>query len=181
MKNVVVITASPRKNGNSNAMAQAFIDEAQAKGHQVKRIDAAKLHIEGCTACNACYSKGAPCVFDDDFNAIADDILAADVLVLSAPVYFYTFPTQMKAVLDKLYAFAVGQKKQIRGKEWALISCCEEKPMTTFIGIEYPYERAIRLMGGTSIGEVLVPGVFDAGAIADTDGVVRAKALADLL
>lgn len=181
MKNVVVITASPRKNGNSNAMAKAFMDEARAGGHQVKHLDAARLHIEGCIACDACYSKGVPCVFDDDFNAIADDILSADTIVLCAPVYFYTFPTQMKAVLDKLYAFAIGRKKQIRNKQWALISCCEEKSMTTFFGLEYPYERAIKLMCGTSLGEVLVPGVFDAGAIAHTDGEARARALADLL
>jgi len=181
MKNVVVITASPRKNSNSTAMAKAFMDEARANGHQVKHLDAVELHIKGCNACDACYSKGVPCVFDDNFNAIADDILSADVIVLCAPVYFYTFPTQMKAVLDKFYAFAIGRKTQIRNKQWALISCCEEKPMSTFFGLEYPYERAIKGMCGTSIGEVLVPGVFKTGAIVNTDGEARARALADLL
>ena len=34
-KNIVVITGSPRKNGNSFAMTESFIKAAEAKGHTV--------------------------------------------------------------------------------------------------------------------------------------------------
>ena len=40
-KNIVVITGSPRRNGNSFAMTDAFLRAAQEKGHAVTRFDAA--------------------------------------------------------------------------------------------------------------------------------------------
>ena len=40
-KKIVVLTGSPRKNGNSFAMTEAFIKAAEAKGHSVTRFDTA--------------------------------------------------------------------------------------------------------------------------------------------
>ena len=50
-KNIVVITGSPRKNGNSFAMTDSFIQAAEAKGHTVTRFDAAMMKIGCCHAC----------------------------------------------------------------------------------------------------------------------------------
>lgn len=68
---IVVITGSPRKKGNSFAMTDAFIKEAETCGHTVQRFDAAFLKIGGCHACQTCYKTGKACTFDDDFNLIA--------------------------------------------------------------------------------------------------------------
>ena len=75
---IVVITGSPRKNGNSFAMTDAFIKEVEQQGHTVRRFDAAYLKIGGCHACMTCYKTGKACSFDDDFNLIAPAILEAD-------------------------------------------------------------------------------------------------------
>ena len=99
-KKILVLTGSARKDGNSNRMAHAFAEAAEAKGHAVKVIDTAKLKLNFCHACETCYKTGKPCSFDDDFNLIADDILAADALVFSSPVYWYSVPSQLKAVID---------------------------------------------------------------------------------
>ena len=50
-KKIVVITGSPRKNGNSFAMTDAFIKAAEEKGHRVTRFDAAEMNVSGCHAC----------------------------------------------------------------------------------------------------------------------------------
>lgn len=84
-KNIVVITGSPRKNGNSFAMTESFIKAAEAKGHTVTRFDAAMMNIGGCHACATCYSTGKACTFDDDFNTIAPAILDADAVVFTMP------------------------------------------------------------------------------------------------
>ncbi|MCH5254118.1 MAG: flavodoxin family protein, partial [Lachnospiraceae bacterium] len=89
-KKIVVITGSPRKNGNSFAMTEAFIDAAKAKGHTVTRFDAALKTVGGCRACETCYSTGKACTFDDDFNTIAPAILEADAIVFTMPVYWYS-------------------------------------------------------------------------------------------
>ncbi len=125
-KKVVVITGSPRKNGNSFAMTESFIKAAQEKGHSVTRFDAAMMEIGGCRACETCFSTGKACTFDDDFNKIAPAILEADALVFTSPVYWYSIPAQIKGVIDRIYSLVVGGK-DISGKECALIACCEER------------------------------------------------------
>ena len=86
-KKIVVLTGSPRKKGNSIAMTEAFIAAAQKKGHQITRFDTAQMQINGCRACDTCFSQGKACSFDDDFNKIAPEIEAADVVVFTMPVY----------------------------------------------------------------------------------------------
>lgn len=178
MSTIAVITGSPRRNGNSDKMVEAFIAAAEAKGHQVKRFDAAFMKVRGCMACNKCYSAGKACVFDDDFNGIAGDIVSADAVVFAMPVYWYTMPAQIKAVIDKLYSLVVGGQP-IQGKKCALIGCCEEHDATVLDGIRIPYERTIALLKWENVGEVLIPGVLNVGDIDGTDGCTQAAALAE--
>ena len=179
-KKIVVITGSPRKNGNSFAMTDAFIQAAEAKGHSVIRFDAAAMNVWGCHACETCYKTGKACSFDDDFNTIAPAILEADVVVFTMPVYWYSIPSQIKAIIDKLYSFCVAGK-DIAGKGCGLIACCEEEDMSVLDGVRIPVERSAALMKWHMLGEVLVPGILNAGDIAKTDGCQQAAALADKL
>ena len=89
---IVVITGSPRRNGNSFAMTEAFIRAAEAKGHTVTRFDAADMKLGGCNACETCYKTGKACSFDDDFNTVAPAVLEADAVVFTMPVYWYSIP-----------------------------------------------------------------------------------------
>lgn len=179
-KSIVVVTGSPRKGGNSAAMADAFIKEAEAKGHTVTRFDAASMNLGGCHACETCFKTGKACSFDDDFNAIAPSILAADVVVYAMPVYWYSIPAQIKCVIDKIYSFCVAGK-DVAGKQCALIACCEEDDMAVLDGVRVPVERSAALLKWDMVGEVLVPGVLNVGDIEKTDGCARAAALADRL
>lgn len=179
-KKIAVITGSPRKNGNSFAMTEAFIQAAQAKGHTVTRFDAALKKVGGCRACGTCFSTGKACTFDDDFNTVAPAILEADAVVFTMPVYWYSIPAQIKGVIDRLYSFVVGGK-DIAGKECALIACCEEDDMTVLDGVRVPIERSAALMKWKMVGEVLVPGVLNVGDIGKTDGCAKAAALADAI
>lgn len=177
-KKVVVITGSPRKNGNSFAMTESFIKAAQEKGHSVTRFDAAMMEIGGCRACEICFSTGKACTFDDDFNKIAPAILEADALVFTMPVYWYSIPAQIKGVIDRIYSLVVGGK-DISGKECALIACCEEEDLSVLDGVRIPTERTAALNKWTMVGEVLVPGVLKPGDIQKTDGCEQAAALAE--
>ena len=177
-KKIVVITGSPRKNGNSFAMTDVFIKAAEEKGHSVTRFDAAAMNVGGCHACETCYKTGKACSFDDDFNTIAPAILEADAVAFATPVYWYSIPSQIKAVIDKLYSLVVGGK-DYAGKECALIACCEEEDMTVLDGVRVPMERTAALLKWNMVGEVLVPGVLEAGAIDKTDGCKQAAALAE--
>ena len=179
-KKVVVITGSPRKNGNSAAMAEAFIKAAEEKGHTVTRFDAAMMNVGGCHACETCFKSGKACSFDDDFNTIAPHILEADDIVFAMPVYWYSIPGQIKNVIDKIYSFCVAGK-DVAGKGCGLIACCEEEDMTVLDGVRMPLERSAALLKWHMIREVLIPGVLNTGDIEKTDGCRQAAELAENL
>ena len=176
-KKIVVITGSPRKTGNSFAMTDAFIKAEEAKGNVVKRFDAAFMKLGGCRACETCFKTDKACSFDDDFNVIAPAILEADTVVFTMPVYWYSIPAQIKAVIDRIYSFCVAGK-DVAGKECALIACCEENDMTVLDGVRVPIERSAALLKWDMVGEILIPGVLNIGDIEKTDGCQQAVALA---
>ena len=177
-KKIVVITGSPRKNGNSFAMTEAFVKAAEEKGHTVTRFDTSFMKIGFCHACETCYKSGKACSFDDDFNVIAPAVLEADAVVFTMPVYWYSIPAQIKGVIDRLFSLVVGGK-DFAGKDCALITCCEEEDMSVMDGVRVPMERTAALLKWNMVGEVLVPGVLEAGAIDKTDGCKQAAALAE--
>jgi len=175
---ITVITGSPRKNGNTFAMTDAFVKAAEAKGHEVVRFDAAMMKIGGCHACMTCFNRGKACSFDDDFNVIASRVMESDAVVYATPVYWYSFPAQIKGVIDRMFSFCVAQKP-ISGKKMGLICCCEEQDVAVMDGVKIPLERTAALLKWDVVGEVLVPGVFGEGDVDKTDGCARAAALAD--
>ncbi len=88
MKNVLVISASGRKGGNSDTLCDEFIRGAKEAGHKVEKVRLAEKRLGYCTGCYAC-QKLHRCVQKDDGNTIIQKMLDADVIVLANPVYFY--------------------------------------------------------------------------------------------
>ncbi len=163
-KNILILTGSPRPNGNSFMLADAFAEGAESAGHTVQRFDTAPAEIGGCRACNQCFKHGKACIFDDDFNLLAPMIEKADVLVFASPLYWFTFPAQLKAALDKFYAFMVGERK-LNIKESVLLVTAETDEMEDFNGIIRTYELAADYLNWKDRGRILVPEVGEAGAI----------------
>ncbi len=173
-KKILVLTGSPRKNGNSDRMAEAFIKGAQSAGHEVVKIVADSKNIKGCKACDACYSKGAACVFNDDFNEIAPHLESADAIAFITPLYWYTFPVQLKAVIDKFYAFSHTQRPS-NIKESYLLACAGDKEETAFEGLVKSYEHIAGYQKWQQKGQLLVAGVYEVGEIDATDALARAE------
>lgn len=105
-RNVLVISTSPRKHGNSTWMAEEFARGARQAGHNVEQISLHDKTIHFCKGCLACQTSQR-CVIHDDANIIAQKMRAADVLVFATPIYYYGMCGQMKTMLDRgnpLYA-----------------------------------------------------------------------------
>ena len=113
MKNILVISASPRKGGNSDILCDEFIRGAQDAGHKAEKIVLADKKIGYCNACDYCQANGGECIQDDDMAEILPKLLDAEVLVLAMPVYFYTLNAKMKTLIDRVYA----RYTEARGKE----------------------------------------------------------------
>lgn len=100
MKNVLIISASPRKHGNSDILCDRFAQGADESGHSVEKIFLAEKNIGYCRGCGACNSTHK-CVQKDDMADILAKMVNADVIVLATPVYFYTMDGQMKTFIDR--------------------------------------------------------------------------------
>lgn len=103
MKQVLILSSSPRKNGNSQALCEAFAKGAQESGNKVNLIRLAEKKIGFCRACDVCMRNGGFCIQQDDMAEILKLYQQADVIVLSTPVYFYGISAQMKTFIDRTY------------------------------------------------------------------------------
>ena len=101
MKKVLVISSSPRKNGNSERLCQAFAEGARQAGHDVEVICLRDYNLNYCIACYACNDLGR-CVQEDGMNELAEKMKSADVIAFGTPVYFYTMSGQLKVFIDRL-------------------------------------------------------------------------------
>ena len=97
---VLGIAASPRRRGNTETLLDRFLVGAASAGAEVGKIVVARLKIAGCVACDGCWDDGR-CVVKDGFQDVYDKLVAADVIALAAPLYFWNLPAQAKALVDR--------------------------------------------------------------------------------
>lgn len=99
-KNVLIISTSPRKKGNSDILADEFEKGALESGHQVKKIVLYNKNISFCKGCLTCQST-KKCIIKDDASDIVEKMLHNDIIVFATPIYFYEMCGQMKTLLDR--------------------------------------------------------------------------------
>lgn len=173
MKNIVVISGSSRAGGNSELLAKAFIDGAREAGHNVFLFEAGKKKLLPCAACNACYSKGQACSAQDDFNELAPYLENAETIVFCTPLYWFTFSSQIKMAIDKLYSLVVGKRGE-KIKEAVLLVCAETDDAKDFDGIIKSYELILNYKQWKNAGILTVPNVNKVGDINKTGGLKKA-------
>ncbi len=120
-KNILIISSSPRKGGNSDLLCDAFMQGALDAGHQVEKVRLASKNINYCRGCGVCNDTHV-CMQKDDMADMLEKLLQADVIVLGTPVYFYTLCAQMKTFIDR----TVPCYLDIRDKEFYFILAAAE-------------------------------------------------------
>jgi multimeric flavodoxin WrbA len=105
-KNVLIISSSPNKLGNSNLLCKEFEKGAIEANNSVETIFLRDKKIGYCVACQYCKRNGpvGECAIKDDMAEILEKMDKADVIVLATPTYFYGMTAQLKTVLDRTYA-----------------------------------------------------------------------------
>ncbi len=101
---ILIILGSPRKNGNSETLAQSLAagitESPDASGEFIRLND---LRITPCQGCGGCTTTGT-CVIDDDMTALYDKVDSCDALLIVSPIYFYALSAQCKAFIDRFQA-----------------------------------------------------------------------------
>lgn len=137
MKNILVLSCSPRKQGNSDILCDQFMQGAEDSGHKVEKIRIAEKNIGLCLGCEQCQQNGGTCVQKDDMAEILEKMIRADIIVMASPVYFYTINSQAKALIDR----TVARYTAIRGKSFYFIISAADSNISTM-------ERSIECFRG---------------------------------
>lgn len=97
---VLAVSASPRKDGNSDVLCDQFLKGAAESGYETCKIRLAEKNISPCDACYGCREDHL-CIKNDDMAEIMRQLVDADVIALATPVYFYCMDAQMKMMIDR--------------------------------------------------------------------------------
>ena len=158
---VLAISASPRKDGNSDVLCEQFLKGASEVGNEVEKISLRQMNITPCIACYGC-SKSHKCVKEDDMHNILQKLIGAAVIVLATPVYFYSMDAQMKTMIDR----CLPRYQEIRDKDFYYIVTAAEPQHSaadeTISGLR-GYLRC--LPGATKKGIIYGTGTWDKGDV----------------
>jgi multimeric flavodoxin WrbA len=100
----LIILGSPRKNGNSETLAQAVAGGIlQHPRTTLEFIRLNDLHISPCQGCGGCNTTST-CVIDDDMTPLYEKVDTCDQLILVSPIYFYGLSAQCKIFIDRFQA-----------------------------------------------------------------------------
>lgn len=169
---VLGINSSPRAKGNSRYLMDLFLTEIESKGHTTQLLDATKLNVNRCIGCGTCERTGH-CVFkEDDFTTVfLPAAIEADIMVISAPVYFYAFPADVKALIDRIQVLW-SRKYRLKTKEFedrnrkgVLLAVGATKGKELFTGMEVTARYFFDAAGMEYAGSLLYRGMDEKGEL----------------
>jgi len=150
---ILVLESSGNAEGSSNMLAGEFIRGAREAGNETETFDVLKADIRPCLGCGRCAMDG-PCVQQDDYELkLKPMILDADMLVFVMPVYYCSWPAQMKAVVDRFYSYA-GELTSMR-KKTALLCAAWDEEDSSFELVKACYEKICGCMQFEDQGMVI--------------------------
>jgi multimeric flavodoxin WrbA len=178
-KEIVVLTGSPRRKGNSDQLADAFIRGAAGQGHTAHKFEAAYKNISGCRGCNMCWSSGtSPCVVTDDFYELAPLLETCEVAVFVSPVYFWGFTAQLKAAWDRFYPYCKPEgRKRFAVKESALLLTLGDTDDATWRHAAGTYRDVAEYSGWKDRGIIAAGGLRGKMDILKHEALGQAEAL----
>lgn len=170
-KNVLILSGSPRKGGNSDLLCDEFMRGAEESGNKVEKIFIRDKKIGYCIACDYCKKSNGICALKDDMSEVLEKLHKADVIVMASPVYFYSIDAQMKALIDR----CVAQWTKIKNKEFYYIMTAAENSNTVMdCTLECFRGFAECLQGSVEKGVIYGKGFYNAGEVKNSPVMLEA-------
>ncbi len=174
--NILAISGSPRKGGNTDIMVETFAKAATQKGHSCQIVYLSEKHPNPCLACNACRNKpDGQCVQKDDMQEIYEQMCQSDMIILASPLYYFTVSAQLKTVIDRFYA------PGSRGKTIKKAALFLDSGSPGYDGAVYMYRHTVNFLGWEDMGVISIPGMKAKGAMAECPQLGQVIDLADKL
>ena len=182
-KKILILSGSPKKDGNTAALVNWFTEGAVSKNAQVELANAASLKLKtiGCTSCRACQKlKKYECVIDDEAKPVLAKMAEVDVIVMCTPLYFFSASAQLKSVFDRMFSLykwdnqAGTMETPLKGKTLVLIASAFED--VGLDALEKPFALTADYTG-MKFESLLVPNAGVSGDIKNKSDI-RLKAVA---
>ena len=163
-KKVLILSSSPRRGGISDTLSEEFARGAIEAGHETEKIFLGEKNIHYCTGCSVCSLHHKPCPQKDDAGEIIAKMVAADVIVMATPVYFYTMSAQMKTLIDR----CCGLYTEMTNKEFYFIVTAAEDDREKMLRTVDTFQGFLDCLENPTIkGVVYGLGVWHVGEIND--------------
>lgn len=169
----LVLACSPRKNGNTAILAKRALDACAAAGCKTDYLYLAGFNYRPCQACGGCNQTGR-CVIDDDARVIYEKILAADRLIIAAPIFSMGICAQAKMLIDRAQQFWATKyllkSNVITGKNRTprrgiFISCAGTTLPGVFTGAQRVVQYFFKMLEIELLAQLCFDGVDDKGDI----------------
>jgi multimeric flavodoxin WrbA len=160
----LVVSASPRQDGNSHVLAMAAIDGAVAAGHDVEHAflsDYVERMLGNCRQCRRVTDRS--CSLDDRYETLLMEMmLPADGIIFAMPLYFYGMPGRLKTVFDRLFCYTANNSP-LRGqvvdgithKRIGILISCEETYLGATVGVIAQFQELARYLHQDLVGVVV--------------------------
>lgn len=155
MRNILVVVGSGFRGGNTDHLADAFINGARKAGHTVNKVCVGNLPISGCRGCRAC-QQGGQCVLKDAMQEIYPLFAQCDTIVLASPLYFWSISASVKAFIERLYA--VAENDEYPHRDTLLLMTAGDDNFWTFEQPVSYYRFVTKAIGWSDRGMLLVGG-----------------------
>jgi multimeric flavodoxin WrbA len=168
---ILGLSGSPRVKGNSDILLDEALRGAGNKGAEIEKIIVDKLKISGCKEYYGCFKDGN-CVIRDDMDSLYPKLLSCDGIIVSAPMFFYGIPSQLKAVIDRCQAtwarkYILKQSISNPGRKGVFIAVGATRGANLFEGSKLEMKYFFKAIDVQYYDELLVRGIDKKGEITD--------------
>lgn len=158
--NILILSGSPRKGGNTEIMAETFAEGAREAGHDATVKAMSGLSIAPCLGCMYCFEHDGECVQKDDMTDIYRLFEAADMFVFASPIYWFAMSAQTRAATDRLFAF---YSKGYHPTKTALLLNAQGHDV--FDSSIAQYRDICKAVGWQDMGIITISGLEEKGSI----------------
>ncbi|GAB7023163.1 flavodoxin family protein [Salidesulfovibrio brasiliensis] len=182
MPDILAISATPRRGGNSDRVAAAMVEAAREQGVSAELVKLRDYQFSSCIGCEACRKDKACTGLKDGLQLVYPLFEQAKGLILVTPVHTYNVTAWMKAFIDRLYCYydfedtmprAWSSRLAGQGRK-AVLACVGEQAEEKDLGFAMPAMRLpLESHDYEILGELSVLKVFAAGKVRERPDVMQ--------
>ena len=162
---VLGVSGSPRKNGNSDILLKNIISGVTQEGISATHLNLTNVQFKGCIGCERCRKDKICTGIIDGMSIVYNQLITSKGLVLVSPTHNYNITSWMKAFIDRLYCFY--NFKNDRPRSWSsqlaqqdrkavIAAICEQEDEKDMGFTIEAMKRPLEALGYEIVGELSV-------------------------